>query len=317
MADEKFSDDTLLARWISGELEDGEETALRARSDFGDYEKIVAAMDKVSLPAYDARAELGRLRATLAKSPATPKSTASRGIALRLVPWMAAAAALVGVLLSVWFLFPGSSNQFVSAPGSTEVIRLPEGSTVRLNADSELRFDQPEGQRQVALTGEAFFEVEKAAEPFSVNTSLGTVTVLGTAFNVYTRDGFMEVGCTEGRVSVSFAGVRDTFLLTPGKSVAYADGQTPVTADTLAREITDWLDGSSRFSRRPLAEVLAELTRQYDLELSAPEGLLDGEPITVTFPNDDLPLALEVIFDPITRLTYKLEGRRLEVLPNE
>jgi transmembrane sensor len=328
MANEKFSDETLLARWLSGELDAAEESALRARSDFADYEKIVAAMEKISLPAYDAQQELGRFRANLGaesttdsavsdlRGAQTETSSTKKSIVRQLRPWVAAAA-VVAAVLAVWFLFPFQPNEFATAPGVTEVVELPEGSTVRLNAESKMRFEQTEGERQVALTGEAFFEVEKSVEPFSVNTSLGTVTVLGTAFNVYARDGFMEVGCTEGRVSVSFDGVADAFILTPGKSVAYTEGQAPMTTDTLPQGITDWLDGISKFSDRPLAEVLAELTRQYDLQLMAPEELLNREGrVSTTFPNDNLPLALEAIFEP-TQLTYKLEGRRLEVLAQE
>lgn len=323
MAEEKFSDETLLARWISGELEDVEEGALRSRSDFGDYERIIAAMDKVSLPAYDVHQELGRLKAKLATSgqPDRRETSASssptgKGPVRRLYPWIAAAA-VVGLLLTAWFLFPSQTQQYVSQAGAREFVELPEGSTVRLNAASELSFQNPEGQRRVALDGEAFFDVEKAEEPFTVRTSLGTVMVLGTAFNVYARAGTMEVGCTEGRVSVVFEGVPETYLLTPGKSVTYSVGQRPEARDTLSSNILDWIDGNSTFADRPLAEVLAELVRQYDLEMEFSDPSFRQERISVSFPNDNLPLALEVIFDPLTGITYDIEGRRVVVLPNE
>ena len=68
-------------------------------------------------------------------------------IVRRLRPWVAAAAVVLAVL-AVWFLFPFQSNEFATTPGMTEVVPLPDGSTVRLNAESEMRFDQPEGERR-------------------------------------------------------------------------------------------------------------------------------------------------------------------------
>ena len=64
---------------------------------------------------------------------------------------------------------------------------LADGTTVHLNAGSKLTYPvRFAGKRRiVALEGEAYFEVvQDESHPFVVQTHLGEVMVLGTAFNV-------------------------------------------------------------------------------------------------------------------------------------
>ena len=72
---------------------------------------------------------------------------------------------------------------------SSEIL-LPDGSAVTLNANSKLQY-YTHSARKVWLEGEAFFEVKKipeTAEPFQVVTNDLTITVLGTTFNVNSRN---------------------------------------------------------------------------------------------------------------------------------
>jgi ferric-dicitrate binding protein FerR (iron transport regulator) len=57
-----------------------------------------------------------------------------------------------------------------------------------LNAASKLSFNEKKwaDQRALTLEGEAFFKVQKG-QTFSVNTTAGVITVLGTQFNVKER----------------------------------------------------------------------------------------------------------------------------------
>ena len=61
MANE-FSDDTLLARWLSGELSEAERQEVESRPDFADFQRIAAAGSRLRVPNYDAAAELTRLQ---------------------------------------------------------------------------------------------------------------------------------------------------------------------------------------------------------------------------------------------------------------
>lgn len=73
-----------------------------------------------------------------------------------------------------------------TTPGQREHVTLPDGSQVWLNERSKITYAEDfEQQRNVQLTGEAFFDVAADdTKPFTVTTSELTITVTGTSFNV-------------------------------------------------------------------------------------------------------------------------------------
>ena len=85
-----------------------------------------------------------------------------------------------------------------------EVISLSDGSKIYLNAGSKLSFskDYDSESRKVSLYGEAYFDVKKGINPFIISTEYAEITVLGTKFNVRSRDDGFEVGVNEGIVKV-------------------------------------------------------------------------------------------------------------------
>ncbi len=130
---------------------------------------------------------------------------------------ISSAAAIGLVLVAVMFWWKGHTPiQFELAQSNeTEVyhfsgkqyLRLPDGSTVILNEDSELSYDETFNNeiREVRLTGEAFFEVvPDSLRPFIVRTGDYKTRVLGTAFNVEAWPGQNEINVTveKGKVSV-------------------------------------------------------------------------------------------------------------------
>jgi transmembrane sensor len=69
--------------------------------------------------------------------------------------------------------------------GQAREIKLPDGSTVMLSANSELSYSFTEAKRFIELKGHARFEVARnESAPFTVNTPSTTITVLGTGFDV-------------------------------------------------------------------------------------------------------------------------------------
>ncbi len=105
---------------------------------------------------------------------------------------LAGAAVILACLLgtAVWLERPNMLQDFaadyVSSRGERLEIRLADGSTVLLDADSALADDFSEGERQVRLLrGGAFFEVQHDPQhPFKVIAADGEVRVLGTRFEV-------------------------------------------------------------------------------------------------------------------------------------
>ena len=83
--------------------------------------------------------------------------------------------------------------------------RLPDGSMVRLNANTKVEVSfTPEFRRVNLLQGEAHFSVAKAPErPFRVFANDVRVQAVGTAFNVRLSEGEVDVLVTEGTVEVA------------------------------------------------------------------------------------------------------------------
>src|SRR5688572_4479138 len=129
----------------------------------------------------------------------------------------AAAITLLAILIGVYFY--SNSTEIVRVQtkyAESKTVRLPDQSTVKLNAGSFFTYDAAswEDARTVELHGEAFFEVKKNGAPFTVTTSNASVHVLGTTFNVRSRDDNTEVICLTGKVDFGNKEIGKSVVLT-------------------------------------------------------------------------------------------------------
>src|SRR3546814_20797672 len=78
-------------------------------------------------------------------------------------------------------------NTIHTPRGGKYQVRLPDGTRVWLNAESQLRYPVSFGdaERRVELSGEGYFEVaHREDQPFIVESQGQEVKVLGTHFNI-------------------------------------------------------------------------------------------------------------------------------------
>ena len=109
----------------------------------------------------------------------------------------------VGVIGLVMLLMIAScSGKRITTTDSFDVVELPDGSTIYLNKNSSVRFDEDFSKRLVHAEGEVYFEVEENGSPFIVSTSIGEIEVTGTAFSVSTREESLEVEVEDGSVII-------------------------------------------------------------------------------------------------------------------
>ena len=149
------------------------------------------------------------------------------------------------------------------------------------------------------MEGEAFFDVAKGAK-FDVVTTKGTVSVLGTEFNVKQRGNFFEVACFEGTVRV----VTDDYteILQAGDNFKLFDGEMATGKNTY--EEPQWTKNRSYFQRVPVSEVFAELERQYDVTVTF-EDIDSNQLFTGVFLHNDLETALMSVSEPLD-LQYQI-----------
>ena len=223
-------------------------------------------------------------------------------------PWIAAASvAVLAGFVAVMSVNDGMDT--ITAEAAEQLTHhLPDGSVVRLNAVSTLSYDEAdfESERYLNLEGEAYFQVEKG-QTFTVHTVMGDITVLGTEFNVYSRNGKLEVQCTEGKVSVKDSD--QEVLLTAGEQAISHDGF--LSENKTEEAGIAWLEGRFEFDASPLAEVLDEVSRQFDVEI-AHEGL-DGMRFTGYFESTDLETALGIICSPMGLEFGQTTDGRIEI----
>jgi ferric-dicitrate binding protein FerR (iron transport regulator) len=100
-------------------------------------------------------------------------------------------------------------NHVTTQPGSKSKLELPDGTQVWLNGDSKLTYTNGsfgKENREVMLTGEAFFDVVKNEKiPFIIHTGPVNITVKGTAFNVkaYPKEKTVETSLVRGLVEIT------------------------------------------------------------------------------------------------------------------
>lgn len=160
-------------------------------------------------------------------------------------------------------------NELIIPKCGEYTLKLADGSTVFLNSASRLRYPvQFNGkQREVYLSGEAYFEVAKDAKrPFIVHTEKTDVRVLGTEFNVmaYGDEENTEVTLVQGSVNVAVNNASK--VLVPGCQMA-------VNNTTLKSEMRQvnieqyiaWKKGLFSFDAMPLEQLMRGLSRWYNI----------------------------------------------------
>ena len=290
-----------LAKWLNNELSVEERRQFEQSEEFASYQKLIEASGKLSAPEFDVEKALADLQ---------QRKENAGGKVIRLNSFqrfirIAAAIAAIAVL-AIYFLSSNDTAVRTDFAERSEVV-LPDNSEIILNAGSEITYNEEnwEKERTLNLKGEAFFKVAKGKK-FQVATADGTVTVLGTQFNVENRNGFFEVTCFEGLVSVSYKGKEtqlsagDAFLAIRGKIIP---------ADSPTASVPAWMLDESSFKSTPLTYVLDELARQFDLKVTTQNVNLD-QLYTGSFSNTNLNLALESISAP-SNLEYTVEGKQV------
>ena len=181
------------------------------------------------------------------------------------VPFWAYAAAVVVVLFLTGAFYTKTER---TERGQHAVVQLPDRSTVTLNAESRLSYKPCIWliARKVRLEGEAFFEVKQGSR-FSVQSGHNQVNVLGTAFNVYTRIGTYRVTCLSGQVEVHAGG--EFAVLNPHMQAVFNEQQLSLTDDVSPAAATGWIQGMFVFEETPLKEVIAEVERQYNIQVAS------------------------------------------------
>lgn len=206
-----------------------------------------------------ARSQNGSLRRSLILS--------KRTVMLKRIAGVAAAAA-VGIFLYLSWL---TSWTDYAAYDIAQTFTLPDSSSVTLAPGSTLRLQKHKDKRLVQMTGKVYFNVRHDDRaPFRVDAGSGFVKVLGTRFQVDSRDP-ISVSVVSGKVL--FSAIRsgeEALILTKGQSAVLDPAASkPVEITPKHPNPAAWATGEFIYDNTPLPEVLSELSEYYDVTLVA------------------------------------------------
>lgn len=292
-----------IKKWLEGTLTEAERKEFERTDEYRSLERLSRATLELEAPEYDEKKELERF---LARRPVKGKNVTMR----RLRPYLQMAAAVV-LLITGYLYFTGDTKVITETlAAEKKEMLLPDSSRVVLNALSQVSYDKKlwGESRNVTLKGEAFFEVKKGST-FDVQTSFGVISVLGTAFNVASRDNYFEVICYEGLVQVKSG--NELARLSPGHSFQIIDGEM-VSKKLSLGEMPEWIRGESAFNSVAFYHVIDEFKRQYDVTVTL-RNVDQQQLFTGAFVHDDISLALRSITIPLN-LTFEIKENELVVL---
>lgn len=175
---------------------------------------------------------------------------------------------------------------------------LPDGTKVLLSKNSEITYPKSfeDGNREIYLTGEGFFDVHHdSAHPFIIHTQGSDVRVLGTSFKVRAYNAQVQVLVKSGRVQFSKNSIE--VILTKGQKgeiLANVDAiiKSEMTqVETVAKEKLN----SFVFNKMSLGEVAELLSERFGKNIKFSQDKIKNCKLTATFKNENLQNIMAVI----------------------
>ncbi len=224
--------------------------------------------------------------------------------------WIVAVAAILCIILVLTFLFyknpsTGSNqlySEFIVPYGSKSRVFLPDSSMVWINAGSQIKYNDQFNtkNRNIFLSGEAYFEIKASKHPFVVITNKIKIRALGTKFNIkaYPEEKMVETTVMKGIVEIYNRQLKnaDKIILksnqqveirfkTPNENILknsetlehkttehrkqFLDSRPKVIINRIQKpeQISSWKDNRWIIESEELQDLAKKLERKYDIKI--------------------------------------------------
>jgi ferric-dicitrate binding protein FerR (iron transport regulator) len=271
------------------------------------------------------------------------------------------AAALALIILVSWSIYHfytnkgslagNAYNEYIVPYGSKSTVILPDGSKIRLNSGSKIKYsgDFNKGERIVFLEGEAFFDVKPSEKkPFIVKTAVLNIRVFGTRFNVksFKEEKNVETTLISGSVVVEKVDkngrVIQNIQLKPNQIITYSKAEDQFMLKTSAlsveersakehnihkiepiitiepvigksvEEATSWVNNKLTFRGDSINTLISKLQRWYDVEITLKNKNLNKSTFTGTFDNETIEQALNAL-RLTTHFSYTIDKNKITI----
>ena len=249
------------------------------------------------------------------------KSRISPRIILR---WVCAAAAAVSIFIGGYYAAIGTmepirENTLLTAKGQTGEFSLPDGTTVWLNGESQLKYDNSfEGEtRDVYLSGEAFFNVRKdSLRPFRVHMNDLQIEVLGTSFDAmsYSFGSCEHIVLKTGSVKISGNNLQRTVTLRPNEKFTFDKRAGSARVESVnAQNYCQWFSPRLVFDNTPLKDIITNLERRYNIEISLSTHISPEKRISLVICHEPLEDIMEVM-SSLMSVQYRIDGNHVLIM---
>ena len=190
-------------------------------------------------------------------------------------------------------------------------VKLPDGSNIFLNRNTKLSYKSIRGKftRHVTLSGEAFFDISPdASKPFKVYAGKAIVEVIGTSFNVISKniDSAVEVFVKTGKVVLEDSSGSRNLVLDPGfvgiMGTKLSDKKLNINPNYMS-----WNTGKLIYQGQKLDVVFHDLKGIYNIDIITADPEILNLPLDATFNNEPHETIIRIICATFN-LSYQKEG---------
>ncbi|WP_420150573.1 FecR family protein [Spirosoma sp.] len=197
---------------------------------------------------------------------------------------------------------------------------LPDGSSVWMHAGAAITYPKKfdTDKRQVAFSGEGFFDVRKDKHaPFYIQSGEMTIKVLGTSFNVKALNSrkVFQIAVVTGRVQVS-APDRDQneqqVILKPQQQATFEIESKRLVAAPVPAQIKKEMYEPITvvFDNAPLDQVIDKLQKRYHVTFRLTNPKLTSCRVSADFEHQALPTIMEMLCTALD-VTYTMTGNTI------
>jgi transmembrane sensor len=195
---------------------------------------------------------------------------------------------------------------------NTLIKTLADGSVIYIAQNSSFSFPEKfkSGSRNVELKGEAFFDIAPNPDkPFVIETDEAFIQVLGTAFNVKTKngDGF-ELFVDRGKVKVTLKNNPSHSEMVMAGEKILSIKNSLVKSKHISNEATSWYKQRMHFKDETLKNIINVLNRNFNTTFVLADNEIGNHKLTVTFQNETAGTMTELICMALNLKSQTING---------
>jgi ferric-dicitrate binding protein FerR (iron transport regulator) len=301
---EEFYIDSLIAKYIVGEISPSEEKELKEWCALSEENQKVLDDELLIFQ----KANLGtdqQFDVDLAWTKIQPKiQTPKKGKQVYFTPWRIAASFILICTLSFLIYQQITATdrfQYVSE-NQVETQILPDQTKLALNRDSEVSIEYNERKKTglIKLSGESLVSIPESKKVnWQVQVDQLFIEDIGTVFNVkaYPDSPIVEVSIIEGEVRMYLESDNGIILLA-GEKGTYDKISNTFSKEEADPNVDSYTSRSFSYFNQDLASVVDQLSEVYQTNIIL-DGNIGACRLTVEFENEDLDTILSIISETL------------------